>query len=480
MFIYKNGSKLFMKQLLLALALLLILPLAQAQEVTIEVKAIDSVIPAGGEALFQVFITNNQGVNDVFHIKAKELSLYPFSDFAADLRTDKQSYEIKRGTTQAVIVSVRTLSSAQEGKTYELPIEIQSTLDKNLRITESLYIRVLPANQLITIQPELPPELKPGKKVNYHILFTNKGNILLDNAEFYINSPIFTDSRILTFKPGVDIEETFTFDIPEDVEPGSYPVTMRVYHLDEIKGVYSGELVVTENEKLTETKNVEEGFLKTTTTLTYENTGNSPIIKEVIYDIKGLPRFFTSTTPLGEKVEQGYRWEFTVNRGKTHTIIIKTNYFIPLLIFILVLVILFLVYYYYNKKLHLKKKIFKVNHDKEEGMSELKIILHLRNKTGKQINGVKLVDLVPTYVILSKDYQTLKPEHIQQGSSGGHRLIWDIGTLAPTEERIISYKIKARTGDIGSITLPGCNVTYYNQDGSSKNIQGNSVTYRTP
>ncbi|HLD12906.1 MAG TPA: hypothetical protein VJB87_04925, partial [Candidatus Nanoarchaeia archaeon] len=302
--------------------------------------------------------------------------------------------------------------------------------------------------------------------------------ILLDNAELYINSPVYTDSRILTFKPGIDIEETFTFDIPEDTEPGTYPVTIRVYHLDEIKGVYSGELIVEPNEKLYETKNVEEGFLTTTTTLTYENKGNSPIIKEVIYDIQGLPRFFTRTTPTAMKITEGYTWTFTVNKGKTETLIIRTNYFLPLLTIVLLIIILALGYYYWNKKLHLKKKLFKVSHDQEEGIVELKIVLHLRNKTGTILENVKLVDLVPGNVILSKDYPTLKPDHIQQGSTGGHRMIWDIGTLAPTEERIISYKIKARTGDIGTVTLPGCTANYYDENKLSKNIHGNSITYR--
>ena len=110
-------------------------------------------------------------------------------------------------------------------------------------------------------------------------------------------------------------------------------------------------------------------------------------------------------------------------------------------------------------------------------MSDMKIVVHLRNKTGTTLNNVKIIDLVPSYVILSKDYPTLKPDHIQQGSSGGLRLIWEIGTLAPEEERIISYKVKTKLGEMIKIHLPGCNAQHINATGEVLHTRGNSLTF---
>ncbi len=446
------------------------------EDVTITVRSLDTVIPAGGDAVFEIILTNHQSANDKFAIKANDLSLYPFSDFAADLRTELPTLEAPRGKTVSMLVYVKTLSSATEGKTYELPIEIQSTLDDNILIKESLYVRVLPANQLITIQTALPADIKPGKKTPFVLTFINKGNIVVDNAEVYITSPVYTDSRILTFKPGIDVEETFNLQVDEDTAPETYPLTIRIYQHDEIKGVYTTEITVGENEKLLETKDTEERFLKKTITLTYDNKGNYPVEKKVIYPIQGFQRFFTSTEPSATYDTGNYYWQFTVNRGKSIILTITTNYFTPLLIFILIILIGYVSWYFYNKRLHINKRVFKIKHDVEEGMSEMKIVVHVKNKTGTTLNNARLIDLVPSYVILSKDYPTLKPDHIQQGSSGGLRLIWDIGTLAPAEERIISYKIKTKLGDMIKIHLPGCNAQHIDSTGAVVHIRGNSLT----
>ena len=460
--------------LFLALALL---PGVAAQDVHISIKPVDSVIPAGGEAIFAVTIANNQTVNDVFQVKARELSLYPFSDFAADLRTSKQAIEVKRYTSETVFVYVRTLSSARESKTYELPIELTSTLDKDLEIKDTLFIRILPANQLIEILPALPEKVQPGRKVPFSVTFINKGNIVVPNAEVYVTSPVYTDTRILTFKPGVDVEEEFSIEVDENTAPGAYPLSIRVYQDNEIKGVYTTEILVTEHEKLEEQREVNERFLITTTTLTYTNTGNSPIEKEVRYEVSGLARFFSRTEPEAEYEQGAYVWKFTVQRGKIHTVSAITNYRTSLIILIIIILVCWGLWYWWNKRLHVRKKIFHIRHDQEEGMSDMKVMIHLKNKTGKTLREAKIIDLVPSYVILSKEYSTLKPDHIQQGSSGGLRLIWDVGALADKEERIVSYKIKTKTTPALRINLPGCSAQYIGDRGELIIERGNSTSF---
>ena len=459
------------------LALALVAFAAAKEDVYVVAKPVDSVIPAGGEAIFSVILTNNQTVNDVFEIKAKELSLYPFSDFAADLRTSERTIPVKRYSSEMVYVYVRTLSSAKEGKTYELPIEVVSTLDKKLRIAETLFLRILPANQLIEITAQFPEEVKPGKKTPFAVTFINKGNVVVANAEVYITSPVFSDTRILTFKPEVDVEETFVLEVDEYIEPGTYPFSIRVYQDNEIKGVYAAEIKVTAHEKLDEQKDVEESFLMKTVTLTYTNTGNSPIEKTVVYEVTGLERFFSRTEPKAQYNDGMYTWEFTVGRGKNYELQIVANYRTPLIIFLILLVAGWAFWYWWNRRLHVKKKMFHIRHDAEEGMSDMKVMIHLKNKTGKILHEVKIIDLVPSYVLLSKEYSTLKPDHIQQGSSGGLRLIWDIGTLAEKEERIVSYKIKTKTTPALQVTLPGCSAQYIGGKGDLIIERGNSVKF---
>jgi hypothetical protein len=77
---------------------------------------------------------------------------------------------------------------------------------------------------------------------------------------------------------------------------------------------------------------------------------------------------------------------------------------------------------------------------------------------------LSIIDVLPNTMGSPEDFGTLKPTTIQQGTKG-KRFIWEIGNLAPHEERIISYKVKSTLKLIGETRLPACVVQYKTKKG---------------
>ena len=99
-----------------------------------------------------------------------------------------------------------------------------------------------------------------------------------------------------------------------------------------------------------------------------------------------------------------------------------------------------------------------------EGLSELKILIHLRNGKATTLENVRILDVLPNSLEPTNEFGTLHPSKVQQGTRG-RRLIWEIGTLAPHEERIISYKVKSKVRLIGETNLPPSMIQYMNNKG---------------
>ena len=127
-----------------------------------------------------------------------------------------------------------------------------------------------------------------------------------------------------------------------------------------------------------------------------------------------------------------------------------------------------------SKDVSIKKRVFKVRHDEDEDEVELKVLLHVKNKKDKEVKEVRVIDLIPNLIIPTKEYGTLKPDRLQKGSKG-LRLVWEIQSLEPGEERIISYKVRSKLHVFGSITFPQASVLYTNEKGAVVNVRSNSA-----
>lgn len=198
----------------------------------------------------------------------------------------------------------------------------------------------------------------------------------------------------------------------------------------------------------------EEGFLKTTYLATLANNGNIPYEDQYKVESTFFKNIFVTTVPRAEKIKGNLIWDIELQSGESELIMYTFNYQ-PLLIIAIVLVVLSISYYLFRSPVILKKTATVIA-TKEGGISELKVIIEIVNRSKKQVKKIKLIDTVPRIAQLAHDYDvgTLKPDNVVKHEKKGTLVKWSIDSIDPGEERVISYKVKSKLSILGGVTLP--------------------------
>lgn len=124
------------------------------------------------------------------------------------------------------------------------------------------------------------------------------------------------------------------------------------------------------------------------------------------------------------------------------------------------------------------KKETKIMNVDNQGISDVKVLLHLKNRTNKSVEDVKLVDRIPQMGMLDTEFSvgTLHPSKVIKHEHKGTIIRWDISTLEPFEERIISYTLQSKLKIIGGFSLPQAVVKFKGKGESVKRTLSNKIT----
>jgi hypothetical protein len=245
--------------------------------------------------------------------------------------------------------------------------------------------------------------------------------------------------------------------------PGYHTIYFKVYQTNEIKGSWEQDIYVVPQDDVAENIAVERSFLASFTTITKKNEGNVVSAQKIETEYPLWKRIFTTTEPRAVKKDGKYTWEFVLQPGEEIKIKVLTNYRPAL--YGVIIIVLFTVgmLWYIERSVVLKKRIFRVKED-EHGISEFKILLHLRNGSKKTLRDVKVLDILPYMVSSTNEFGTLKPTTIQKGKQS-IRMVWELGDLEPKEERVISYKVKSKMNLLGEVRLPAAVVQFIDKRG---------------
>jgi hypothetical protein len=466
-------NKYFMILVLTILLIGSINALEKLDPLEIDVIEKASEVQQGGEAIFILKIKNNQNFEESVQIGYDELNIYPFSDSVRNIIVKPSQITLEPAETKEVKVSIRLLDSATVNRIHITNLKIKS-LVSNVNVNVDLNTFVIATQDVIVIVPKIQRDIIPGRNTPFKVSFKNRENVDLENLEIYLTSEVFSDSRILSFAPNQAKEEDFVFDLDPSTKAGEYLLNIRIYKNQVLQGAYSASFFVSENTDVGDKRDELNGFLSKTFTIITSNDGNLAVKRRVTHEVNFFDRLFTSTNPKGKFEDGMYIWEFTIDPSKEEVIEIKTDYKILLWILIGLAVLIFLCHYLFSKEVSIKKRVFKVKHDDEQEEVELKVLLSVKNKRDKEVKDVRVIDLVPNLIIPTKEYGTLKPDRVQRGSRG-LRLIWEIPSLEPGEERLIAYKVRSKLKVVGSIEFPPASVQYTNVKGAIVNSVSNSA-----
>lgn len=441
------------KLLFLIMLVMLAVPVFAGPEVV--VQANQDVITLDETASFRLLVSSK--------MDADEYRLY-YSGVEWDV--PPQTFELEKGSTTVLDVQARPLY-VTPGQ-HAILINIKSkTTGEITKVTLLVNVKSREASSYLPsvgLRIEMPASVKPGEEFPVTLTLSNKNPLRLEDLQINIDSDYFSSTKTLTLEPTTKTESSSavvedTFSVDYSVPPQDGRVIFRLVYKNETVALYQKTLVIERfDPAFSAESSIEKGFLKKVETVTISNVGNL----EKTDDYKrALPLFkslVTSTDPdasvLKENNERYLRWQLSLAPGESTMVKITTNYRLILLLFIIAILGV-AIYFALRSPLNIAKRA-EVIKTEEGGISMLKVMLVIKNISGKPIHDVKLYDRIPSLADYYKEEQvgTLSPVSVNKSEQKGTLLKYEINTLEPFEERIIMYKIRTQLNILGGLTLP--------------------------
>lgn len=409
-------------------------------------------------AEYTVLISHDAGTPERFELYSPDVEW--------DISTDiLRPFTVEKGETKEVVMSVKPLYATPGF--YAIAVHIRHSATGEL-LRKTIIIDVRPKDYVpgqyapaVRLSPSVDP-VDPREPAIVNIEIRNANPRDLDNVQVKVRSELI-QAEIEVDLIGLEKKLlVLPIRLPADTPPQKD--TLRVTAI-----VVDGEKVIPFNAEPVEFEIVEYGeiaenigerqsFLKTDWDYTLTNTGNIIKAKEFKLKPSFFQSWFTSYEPLARKVETSDgtfdSWDIVLDVGESTVIRATTNYR-PLLIILLIAAIAIGAYYLLRSPLVVRKSAVVIA-AKEGGMSELKILIEVANRTTKPVKHVQVMDKVPHIAEVSRDFEvgTMRPVKIAHDEKKGTLIKWVIDELDSHEERVISYKIRSKLSILGSMRLP--------------------------
>lgn len=382
---------------------------------------------------------------------------------------EESSIRLGPGESKEVSIYASILEKALPGS-YQIMIIAESTKGEKSYYPLNLEIRSLEpvVLQLSKEESYEPCEIKIGVSV-FNALDKKLQNLWI---RFEIGE---IEKAILLGDLGAKetLNRTLTFSLPSTTKPGKYFVTASIRNRKE----YTQEKFWLEIKEYKPPLKVEQfsemkldGYY---TSFKFENQGNVPRTTEKEIRVSKLVSWlFKPITPAKIKKEEQivYQWTIKLEPGETKIVSYKFWY-LPL--YVIAAVIGGILYFGYQYTLTpiITKKV--VQEETIEKPTESRVILTINNRSNRKLKDVKVKDLIPLISRDLKDYGTIEPKKTVK-TNRGKLLVWELKSLDPKEERVLSYKMKNVLGVIGGLRLPKA-ALYYKIDGKERERYSNTV-----
>ncbi len=436
-----------------------------------------SYVQAGAIATFTLTLTNSQGKGAWLTITPDIFANLPSSKFDYII-TDQSQVKIPAFSEKKINVTVKLKDKVEIGEIYGTYVTIKSINDPSIRINHNLVLRVVSPNQILRFSAIVPKSFLPGKKATIQVQLKNRLNSQVNNIDLHISSELFTIKKTLSLFPFQDRIENIAVDIPKTAKAGSYAISVRTYYNNEQLAKETGSFKVLKTTEVKEQKEIRSNTFSSIFKITKTNNGNYAVDEKYDHKLSFLHKMFASYNPEPTfKDKDGVHWRFTLDPQKSYTITLKIN-FRPIF-YVLAVVIAFAVlsYLFFRKTVLIKKHVYKLKQITGQ-RTQLKVMLIIKNKTGKPLKNLTVVEILPSVIKPSTKFGTLKPNKVQKGTKG-IRLTWIIPELAKSEERIISYEVKSQISIIGGFNLPRTLLRYRGKSGKMTYVYSNKLNLLT-
>lgn len=327
---------------------------------------------------------------------------------------------------------------------------------------------------------DMPARIDPREKIEIRLNLENKNPKDITELMINLNSNLIKRQESTSLAPLASKNILITASL----DPYTAPQTdvMRVSLIVEgktLQPILEEKFEIIGYSTIVE-KDLEKksSFLKTTEGKTYYNDGNVKTARNILIETNFFKRFFTSTEPEAYIVQKSNKqylsWDLSFEPRENRQILITTDY--RLLFFIILLAVLTVTLYYVFRSPVVMRKEASIVGIKEGGISELRVLIHVKNRTGTTFENLIITDKVPHIADLDEDVEigTLKPSKSIRHKEG-LLIKWELPSLEKYEERVLSYKMKSKLTILGGFMLPKATARFAHKGGKDKTSKSNPV-----
>lgn len=479
--------------MVLAVSLLLVqIPTASYALVLPDVDLdVDNIIPtveAGQKASFRVVITNNEAeaiTMRLFITGPYMMSWMQNYEYYPIIVQPEQSYAIPIQIIPDVNADIGVYEYTVSGDVHygEETREMKPTTF-TMKVMEDVDELEMGA---LTIRLSLDrQEYTPGDEVS--------GTLTMSDVRIPITTVLLNVQLLASDGEANPVEQqwdtpftqdpfTTSINLPldEHIPPDSYLVKVTVTSDQTILGTVQSWIEVSTVSNVAQHRDVDTGILGRTIRITLENAGNVLENGTVTERVNWFDKLLTSTPkenrPAIDKAQDSFfsdyllQWEYADLAAGEITIVPYTYSvsYLPIVLLVLLVLILIGATIHTMSPVSIEKNVIK----QSLGTKALKakIALNVKNVSGRPLKEVTLIEYIPA-LAKPDDFGTIQPANIQN-RAGSKIVQWDLNSLKPKEERLITYTLVTNYGVLGRVALPAAVVRYTLPSGKRSSTRSN-------
>jgi hypothetical protein len=459
----KFGEKMMKKLSVSIFVLLLLVTSVSAATPVLKYTAVSDTIKEGDNtAIYRVSLTNTEKSDD-------KLQFYTISAY---WDIDPTIITVPAESVSAFDMEIRLSGGTLIGPQL-VPVTIKS-LNTGDTLIENFYVYIKPSNMTpmsyspnVVMKVAMKDELDPREAASVEITMTNRNSLDITDLRISMDSELFSKEVQTTLGPLESKTNQILLGVNELQAPGIYDIMIRLVVDNKTVTELSKEVEIIKYSEVTVEQTKVKNLFSYTQRMKIHNNGNYEAVKEVRIQKNFFEKIFTTAryTKLKEDGVSYMTWRIPLKPQETYVLTVKTNY--TILAVIIILILAGIVMYYIFRSPVLLFKRAKIVTSTEEGITEIRVKLHLKNRSGREIRGVKVIDRYPKIVSLVDEniIGSLKPTKMLSADKANSLLMWGLETLEPYEERLLTYTVKSQLNIVGNMHLKSAKARFMTLSG---------------
>lgn len=334
---------------------------------------------------------------------------------------------------------------------------------------------------------EVDEEIDPREPLKVNIRIKNQNPLDIKQLRVIVRSDskegevLLNEETITTLSPvgqsGDQKDIVITKTLDERMSPTQDTIRVSLFYNDELvePTIPPQDIKIIRYTEIIPQQEIKKSFLKKVGSYSYVNDGNAENSETIRIETGWFEKIFTKTSVgvrlVDDETGSFFVYDVSLNPDESTTFWISTSYRFPASIILIILLII-LGYFIFRSPLLVYKEV-KAVHKKSDGTSEVKVQLHIKNRSAITLEEVRILDKVPPIAGLKKVFHigTLEPTKIAEHDKSGTTVKWEVDEIERFEERLIVYKIHTKFAVLGGFNLPPVVVRFKTPRGEIRRVR---------